>query len=134
MDARLPSNPNLGFYRRLAKDLKHALVADDPKAKARLAQHHPRFRGRSVSLGDAQLVIAREHGYSAGSELRRAVESAATTPGASPIDELISAIPVGDLDRVRRSLAVDRPLARQSDSKGTLPLVEACDRGALAIV
>ncbi|HEY4159215.1 MAG TPA: hypothetical protein VGM29_14000, partial [Polyangiaceae bacterium] len=72
MDARQPISPNLGFYRKLAKELKRALAERDSAAAARFAKSHSKFRDRSaadvfaakVSLADAQLVIAREHGCS----------------------------------------------------------------------
>lgn len=134
MDARLPLNPNLGFYRKQAKELKRSLAVGDPAATARLAAHHPKRVPSDASLGDAQLVIAREHGFASWAEFKRAVENAARVPQASAADRLMAAIRSDELDAARRLLAADRALANQPDSKGVLPLVEACDRGVLALV
>ena len=69
MPARaLPDRPDLGQYKKQAKDLLRAWRAGDPEAVARVTTHHPRLQSRGASpgaafqLADAQLVIAREHG------------------------------------------------------------------------
>jgi ankyrin repeat protein len=142
MDARLPLNPNLGFYRKSAKELKRAVAAQDEGAVARLVRSHPRYRGRQVvdlqgadvSLGDAQLVIAREHGFSTWAEFKAAIEKAAANPESSASDRLVAAIKGADHNTVRDLLTQDRSLAAASDSQGVLPLVEACERGFLEIV
>ena len=61
---RLPSNPDLEQYRRQAKALRKALAASDPAALKRLREFHPRAEQvLPAKLADAQLVIAREHGF-----------------------------------------------------------------------
>ena len=142
MDARLPLNPNLGFYRKSAKELKRAIAARDAGAVARLIAGHPRYKGESpasaaagdVSLKDAQLVIAREHGFTTWAEFKVAVEKAAASPQPTPADRLMAAIKAGDRDAARELLASAPGLASTPDSAGTLPLVEACDRGLLEMV
>jgi len=139
VDDQLPKNPNLGFYRKQAKDLKRALATGDASAAERVAKSHPKFRGRSaaeletaqVSLGDMQLVVAREHGYATWAEFKTAVETAALAPQLPPVERLLAAMRAGDSAAARELVAADRALANTRDSKGVLPLVEASDRGNL---
>ena len=64
MAKRLPDNPDLQQYRRQAKDLRKALAQADPAALERLRLCHPRAEQvHKARLADAQLVIAREHGF-----------------------------------------------------------------------
>jgi hypothetical protein len=61
---RLPPDPNIEQYRRQAKALRKALAANDSAALERLRQFHPRAeQALPAKLADAQLVIAREHGF-----------------------------------------------------------------------
>jgi ankyrin repeat protein len=69
----LPPSPSLQQLRRRAKDLLRALKAGDDRAAARLAAHHPRSP-ESPRLADAQLVIAREHGFPGWPRLRAYVD------------------------------------------------------------
>jgi ankyrin repeat protein len=129
MGARLPLHPNLGFYRKSAKDLKRAVAAGDKAALERLARSHPRAGDvAAVTLKDAQLVIARELGFATWAALKAAVEEAARTPAVSPAERLLAAVKAGDEPALRELLAShpDLPLGP--------PLVEACDRGSLPLV
>jgi ankyrin repeat protein len=89
----LPVCPNLEQYRTQAKELLAACKAGDPEAVARLAAHRSRSDGPILS--DAQLTLAREHGFDSWPKFKRAVELA---------PELRSAIDPGDPDRVREIL------------------------------
>src|SRR5271170_8399545 len=70
-DRELPARPNLEQYRKQAKDLARDCGLGIPDALTRIRHHHPRFhklpepemRNAQVALTDAQLVIAREHGF-----------------------------------------------------------------------
>ncbi len=80
-DRELPARPNLEQYKKQAKDLARDAGAGNVEALDRVRRHHPRFTtnpdapgldfetsgsanaGTRVSLTDAQLVIAREHGF-----------------------------------------------------------------------
>jgi ankyrin repeat protein len=71
--APLPSAPSLEQLRKRAKDLLRAHRNDDAEAHARVAAHHPGARDRAsdeLNLSDAQLVIAREHGFASWPRLR----------------------------------------------------------------
>lgn len=65
MDAKtLPSQPSLEQYKKQAKDLLKAHQAGRPEAAQRMREHHPHGDKLSkVMLADAQIVIAREHGF-----------------------------------------------------------------------
>lgn len=58
----IPARPRLDQYRKQAKDLLDGIEKHVPDALSRLAQHHPQQKP-TVKLADAQLVIAREHGF-----------------------------------------------------------------------
>ena len=67
----LPDRPSLEYYRREAKELLRAHRGGDEAARDRVAGMLG-VRGRFL-LADAQLVLAREHGFRSWSDLRRAV-------------------------------------------------------------
>ena len=65
-DRELPARPNLEQYKKQAKELARDGSAGDAAALGRMERHHPRSAegGRPrITLTDAQLVIAREHGF-----------------------------------------------------------------------
>jgi hypothetical protein len=75
----LPERPSLEHYRREAKQLVRAHRGGDDAVHARATAalgRHERF-----VLADAQLVLAREHGFRSWADLRRIVET-------SPLDRL----------------------------------------------
>jgi len=71
MSRPLPTRPSLRQLRTRAKDLHKAHQQGDSEAVERIAEHHPRLSGlpkadilgADFGLQDAQLVIAREHGF-----------------------------------------------------------------------
>ena len=68
----LPATPNLENLKKRAKALLKSVRADDAAA---LAQVGPYFGDpRAISLQQAQLVIARSHGFSSWTRLKRHVE------------------------------------------------------------
>src|SRR5215469_1830742 len=69
----LPDDPSLENLRKQAKSLVKAIRASDPEALARVREFHPRPENTSTkfSLSDAQFVIARSHGFSSWSKLKR---------------------------------------------------------------
>lgn len=70
-DREPPARPHLDQYKKQARELARACGAGDPDALGRVHRHHPQLAGvaneqmreRHVKLTDAQLVIAREHGF-----------------------------------------------------------------------
>lgn len=80
-DRILPDHPSLEQYRKQAKELRRASSAGLPAALARVRKHHPRLRNlamdrpRAIALADAQLVLAREHGYESWAGFARHIET-----------------------------------------------------------
>ncbi len=86
MPKRLPPQPSLTQLKNQAKDLVKAHQSGEPDACTRIRASHPKFssvsevRDAEVSLADAQLVIAREYGFTRWSELKRQVDERSGTP------------------------------------------------------
>src|SRR5688500_12839946 len=72
MPNQLPPNPNLEYEKKQAKALSKAYKAGDTAAAERVRASHPRLQNvpaktippEQFRLSDAQLVIAREYGFS----------------------------------------------------------------------
>ena len=78
----LPANPNLVHLKHQAKDLLKDHSARLAAAAQKLREFHPRFEtaadeeifGAALRLSDAQLTIAREHGFTSWPRLKRRIE------------------------------------------------------------
>src|SRR6266566_26394 len=101
MDAKeLPARPSLEQYKKQAKDLVKAFKGcrasayKDPGAIQRIKWHHPRLgqlpeaeiRNAKFALGDAQLVIAREHGFESWPKFAKHLEALARERTAASLD------------------------------------------------
>jgi ankyrin repeat protein len=81
-DREIPARPNLEQYKKQAKDLAGDCGLSVAEAVARVRRRHPRFynipesefRGEQVALADAQLVIAREHGFESWPKFAKHIE------------------------------------------------------------
>jgi ankyrin repeat protein len=79
-DRSIPDRPDLGQYRKQAKELLYSARAGDPDALVRIRKHHPRAHEPTSGelqhhkLADAQLAIAREHGFASWPEFQKQVE------------------------------------------------------------
>ena len=73
MRTPLPPAPSMEQLRKLARELHRAYHAGQPEAHTRVTEHHPRS-GDGFRLADAQLVVAREHGFSSWPRLKAYVE------------------------------------------------------------
>src|ERR1700744_3419515 len=127
MDANpLPARANLEQYKKQAKDLLKAYRSADVEAIRRVKKSHPRFHNLSepgfeitkFALADAQLVIAREHGFESWpkfashvQELMRANSTALENPVSAFIGE---AIWHGTIDRAEEILAAYPEIAKSS--------------------
>lgn len=69
----LPNNPSLENLRKQAKSLRKAVQTNEADQIARVREFHPRVDEaiKNFSLSDAQLVIARSHGFASWSKLKR---------------------------------------------------------------
>lgn len=70
MTSALPVHPNSEHLRRQAKDLLRGAQLGEPDAVRRLAAQGP---GLPPTLGTAQLVLAREHGFTSWAQLKSLV-------------------------------------------------------------
>ncbi len=96
----LPIRPDLDQYRTQAKELLASCQAGDAEALARVADC--RQRPDHPILSDAQLALAREHGFDSWPRFKHAIEL-------SP--QLRDALDPGDPERVRAILAEAPQLA-----------------------
>jgi Ankyrin repeats (many copies) len=79
---QLPSSPSLVHLKHQAKDLLKQHAARLASAAQKLREFHPRFQkladeeifDAGLSLDDAQLTIAREHGYPNWAKLKHRIE------------------------------------------------------------
>jgi hypothetical protein len=128
---QLPSHPNLDHLKHQAKDLRKAHAARTLAAAQLIREFHPRFSGfadadlfaAEFKLSDAQLTIAREHGFLSWTRLKRRIEKPV------PADRLdlphherladpdfrraVDLIDAGDADGLRAHLRQHPGLARQ---------------------
>jgi len=81
MSASLPERPNLGQLRRQAKELRDAARRGEADALDRVTRIYRAAPPDGVTLAAAQLVIARELGFTSWPSLKAAVEARATSPG-----------------------------------------------------
>jgi Ankyrin repeats (3 copies) len=127
----LTSNPNLDHLRHQAKDLLKAHAARDPGATQRIREFHPRFNKATdaeifnarLRLSDAQLAIAREHGFPSWARLKRRVEKPTMAddlnlPYRERIEEVafrraVDLLDAGDVEALRAHLEEDPNLVHQ---------------------
>ena len=78
----LPSNPNLDHLKHQAKDLLKAHASRSPQMAQIIREFHPRFAKASdaqifaaaLKLSDAQLTIARQHGFPSWPRMKQRIE------------------------------------------------------------
>lgn len=102
----LPPRPSLEQYRKQAKDLLRAVHSGELAAQSRIEKHHPRHRNlspeqiRAISLSDAQLVLAREHGYPSWPAFAKHLETLRVLRSVEELDDPVSVfIEVACVDR-----------------------------------
>lgn len=124
---RLPVRPNLEQLQRRAKELHHAIRADDPAAIAELREWHPDdIDPAAAKLADAQLALARSYQASSWTRLVHAVR-------------LADAIWRDDLDTVRDLIRGNPALLHEdvlvrTDSDWGPPLTYAANVGRDEII
>jgi len=153
MSASLPEHPDLDQLRRRAKELRDAIRLGDPVAAERLARQRPTDHQGEFGLAAAQLVIARELGFSSWPKLKAAVDAIAAGSDSRVLALLASsiegrlieaaalfradpgiagrsmraAVVLGDADAVRARLAADPEAALAiDDERGWPPMLYAC--------
>lgn len=115
MTAALPENANLLFERKQAKALLKACRAGDAAALNRMQAHLSSPQGSNISqptLADAQLVIAREHGFSSWAKLKSHIE--ACQPIEQQAERFLRAVWNGEQAIAARLLARNPAIAKHS--------------------
>ena len=134
----LPRNPHLDIPKRQARELLRQWKADDSEALDRIRRRHPRFHAADNAailagpfrLSDAQLVIAREYGFSHWAELKERIASHTL---AGTLDRAIRA---DDREAVVRVLQANPQLLDIPVRSGNWgpPMSHAANLGKLEIV
>jgi ankyrin repeat protein len=101
----LPERPSLEYLRKLAKERLRVLRQSDQAAK----------------LADAQLAVAREHGFPSW----RALKAEVDRRRAPNVTEFFRACAAGDVETLRRLLTGDRDLVRERNDHGSTGLHQA---------
>ncbi len=104
----LPSKPDLEKQRKLAKALAREYWRGDEQAAARVRALHPQPPAPDkFALADAQLVIARGHGFVSWAKLKHKINSLTK----SPVELFGGAVRDGDVEGVRALLSAHPELA-----------------------
>ncbi|HEX4038487.1 MAG TPA: ankyrin repeat domain-containing protein [Acidobacteriaceae bacterium] len=80
-DRQLPDRPSLDQYKKQAKELVRAVAAHHADALARVRKYHPRLKSlpadqlQTIALADAQLVLARQHGFDSWPQFAKHIET-----------------------------------------------------------
>jgi hypothetical protein len=122
MPARdVPDRPNLSQYKKQAKELVKACMAGDAAALQRVRELHPRTLAK-VTLADAQLVIARDHGDESWPKFAARVEAAAVTPSPSAVwRHAERAVVAGDVVTLERLMRTHQQLFREGRPPASTP-------------
>ena len=121
----LPARPSLEQYKKQAKELLKAYRSADVETICRVKRSHPRFEKLAepgfefskFALADAQLVIAREHGFDSWPKFTKRIEVINSEAAArvNPVAAFIeAAIWHGTLDAAEAILAAHPEIARTS--------------------
>jgi ankyrin repeat protein len=112
MLASLPERPDLDQLRRQAKELRDAARGGDPVALDRFVRQDLPAPRHAASLAAAQLVVARELGFSSWPKLKAAVDAAAVKT--ATVDRFVAASVDGRLRAARAIFDANPDIARRS--------------------
>lgn len=105
-DRILPEHPNLDQYKKQAKELVRAVTRRDNDALARVHKHHPRLKSLpesqfpTIVLADAQIVLAREHGYDSWPQFAKRIETLRIIRSVESLSDPVGAfLEVASIDR-----------------------------------
>jgi ankyrin repeat protein len=113
----LPARPNLEQYKKQAKELLKLGRSGEPGALERVKKYHP--RPGAFALADAQLVIAREHGFESWPKFAKHVEALVRENSPVSAFELaVEAIVAGDAPALESLLRRHPELARARSTRG----------------
>ena len=107
MESReLPLQPNPDHYKKQAKAILKAVRSQDPNAVEQFRRWHPRGAARAEpKLADAQLILARQHGFESWPRFAKHVEELgrANSPFAE-FERAVDAVVRGDAATLRQLL------------------------------
>jgi hypothetical protein len=134
----LPGQPHLDVPKREARELLKEWRAEIPEALDRVRQRHPRFQetdraaasAEKFLLADAQLVIAREYGFSNWADLKTRIKAN------TAVRHLLEAIQKDDREAVVRLLRANPNLLHIPLWSGNWgpPMSHAANLGRLEII
>jgi hypothetical protein len=134
----LPERPHLDVPKREARQLLDDWRTGDPDALERIRARHPRFRDAddaavataAFRLSDAQLVIAREYGFTHWAQMKQRIDAN------SLARELAVAIRAGDRDAAVRIVQAEPQLLHVPLLSGNWgpPMSHAANLGRLEII
>jgi hypothetical protein len=130
----LPARPNVEMQQKRAKELLRSAQTGDSGALTRIRALHPQPPALdSLTLSDAQLVVARGYGFANWAAMKRKIESLMKTP----VEQFLAALYAGDVAEVRTLLnehadvraAVNEPICHfnsrpAGQAKKNLPLLD----------
>lgn len=114
----LPKHPDLDQLKRQAKELLDAVRASEPDALSEVAARYPGADRQKFALHDAQLVLARAHGFHSWPRLKAYVSGGIIKPPELESDkgrdvwDTITAAAAGDTVTLQRLMERDRNLSR----------------------
>jgi len=127
MDTKeLPARPSLEQYKKQAKDLLKSAKSGHPEALQltlqRIKKDHPRFgrladlesQGAKLCLADAQLVIARKHGFESWPRFAKHIEGLTRqNSSVSKFESAVDAVVAGDVAKLDQLLGENPELVRE---------------------
>lgn len=122
---------DLAFYRLRAKELLKLAHAGNKEAKARFKRYHPSFKRASppvdsLSLSDAQLIIARENGFTNWTRFKSYIATLDRSREESSPERLHSIVRARDLEALHEFIErVPKAVALRIEPAGTTALHEA---------
>jgi ankyrin repeat protein len=114
----LPKHPDLDQLKRQAKELLDAVRAGEPDAVSEAAARYPGADPQNFALHDAQLVLARAHGFHSWPRLKAYVSGGMIKPPELESDsgrdiwDAITAAAAGDTLTLQRLMKSDPSLSR----------------------
>jgi ankyrin repeat protein len=119
----LPERPSLAQLKLQAKELQRLHREKRQPAAARIIANHPRLSTRDaqavfdtpLKLADAQLVIAREHGFESWAAMKHEVETPSRLAKFTPhpkFDDAVAALDAGNIATLRQLVASHPELTR----------------------
>jgi ankyrin repeat protein len=113
MKTQLPSRPNLEQLKKQAKSVLKGHQASDPETLKLIRENHPRWhdlseaaiRSGKLSIADAQLVVANQHGFETWAKLKAyVVLMRVPQPSQATVDALRDAAGRGDVAQLKSLL------------------------------